>query len=73
MVSASGDEVLGRAVRTLETALEAVRVARRELTLAVVGAYRAGVPVARIAERCGLHPVAVRNLLDAAGEPRTRR
>ncbi len=68
----SEDEALGQAVRTLETAQEAVRMARGELTVAVVDAYQAGVPVVRIAERCGLHPVAVRNLLDAAGEPRTR-
>jgi len=67
------EEAVTLAAAELVRANGAVATARRALTAAVVGAYRAGIPLARIAECSGITPVGLRNLLDAAGEPRRRR
>ncbi|MER6434683.1 hypothetical protein ABT272_45365 [Streptomyces sp900105245] len=61
----SEEDTLETAVATLQAAQEAVHAARRGLTAAIVDAYRAGEPVARIAERTGKSIVEIRNLLAA--------
>ncbi|WP_406410296.1 hypothetical protein [Streptomyces sp. NBC_01614] len=61
----SEEHTLERAARTLRDAQEAVHAARRNLTAAIVTAYRAGEPVARIAERAGKSVTEIRNLLAA--------
>lgn len=70
----AGEEAaLERAVTALARATEAVHTARRDVTVATVAAYRAGMPLARIAEHTGTSPTGVQNLLDATGEPRRRK
>ncbi len=63
------DESLEPAAAALSGAADAVSEARRALTVEVVGAHRAGIPLARIARYSGLHPIALRHILAAAGEP----
>ena len=58
-----------QAAAALEEAADAMNAARQVLNANVVSAYRAGLSVPSIAHHIGLHPIAVRNLLDAAGEP----
>ncbi|MFE0063420.1 hypothetical protein, partial [Streptomyces sp. NPDC059003] len=67
---ASKDNALGMAAAALREAQEAVHSARRQLTAVVVSAYRAGQPVARIAERAGMSAMEVPNLLAATGTSR---
>ncbi|WP_327591747.1 hypothetical protein [Streptomyces chartreusis] len=55
------------AAATVHLAEQAVRAARRQLSMAIVAAYQTGEPVASIAARAGKEPYQVRNLLDAAG------
>ncbi|MEU5547894.1 hypothetical protein AB0G85_37230 [Streptomyces sioyaensis] len=62
----SGETTLETAATALRDAREAVHTARRKLTAAIVSAYRAGEPVARIAQRTGTSVVEIRNLLAAA-------
>ncbi|WP_370252322.1 hypothetical protein [Streptomyces sp. V4I8] len=69
---ASENNDLEMAAVALHEAQTAVHAARRQLTAAVVSAYRAGAPVARIAERAGMNVVEVRNLLAATGASRRR-
>jgi hypothetical protein len=69
----SEEEALQGAVQALNAATEAVRAARREVTAAIVAAYRAGLPLPRIAQLNGTDPVDIRNRLEAVGEPRRRR
>jgi ribosome recycling factor len=64
---------LEQAVAALAQATDSVRTARRGVTTAVVTAYRAGMPLHQIAEHADTTPTALRNLLDAVGEPRHRR
>lgn len=65
--------VLEQAVAALAEATESTQTARRGVTAAVVSAYRAGMPLHQIAEHADTTPLALRNLLDAAGEPRRQR
>ncbi|MFD4977655.1 hypothetical protein [Streptomyces sp. NPDC058424] len=69
---ASEENGLETAAVALREAQTAVHAARRKLTAAVVSAYRAGEPVARIAERAGMNVMEVRNLLAATGTSRRR-
>ncbi|MFD5065704.1 hypothetical protein [Streptomyces sp. NPDC058394] len=69
---ASEENDLEAAAVALSEAQAAVHLARRKLTAAVVSAYRAGEPVARIAERAGMNVMEVRNLLAATGTSRRR-
>ncbi len=64
-------ESLEPAAEALAEAADTVGQARRALTVEVVGAHRAGVPLVRIARYTGLHPIALGHLLAAAGEPFT--
>ncbi|MFD7447222.1 helix-turn-helix domain-containing protein [Streptomyces sp. NPDC059909] len=50
----------------LREAQATVHTARRQLTAAIVAAYRAGESAARIAERTGASVTDIRNLLAAA-------
>lgn len=61
----SEENTLETAVAALHAAQEAVHTARRGLTAAIVNVYRAGEPVARIAERTGMSVIEIRNLLSA--------
>ncbi len=63
------DESPEPAAAALAEAADALSRARRAQTERVVDAYRTGVPLARIARYSGLHPIALRHLLAAAGEP----
>ncbi|MFF3403043.1 hypothetical protein ACFYW6_31650 [Streptomyces sp. NPDC002659] len=65
-----GDNSLEAAAQALAAAQDALHVARRNLSAAVVTAYRAGVSVARIAERTGKDIVDIRNALAATGASR---
>jgi hypothetical protein len=65
------DEVPEPVAAALAEAADAVGEARRALTVEVVGAHRAGIPLSRIARYSGLHPIALGHLLAAAGEPFT--
>uniref|UniRef100_UPI002F919C02 hypothetical protein n=1 Tax=Kitasatospora indigofera TaxID=67307 RepID=UPI002F919C02 len=67
------EEALASAAAELIRANEAAATARRALTVTIVAAYRAGIPLSRIAKHSGIAPIGLRNLLDAAGEPRSRR
>ncbi|MFG2639125.1 hypothetical protein ACGFX8_36585 [Streptomyces sp. NPDC048362] len=67
----TGEEnTLEAAAAVLREAQAAVHTARRNLTAAIVAAYRAGEPAARIAERTGATVTQIRNLLAAAGASR---
>ncbi|MET8214175.1 hypothetical protein ABZT51_52085 [Streptomyces sp. NPDC005373] len=66
----SQENTLETAAAALNDAQEAVHTARRNLTAAIVTAYRAKEPVARIAERTGMNIIEIRNLLAAAGTSR---
>jgi hypothetical protein len=57
------------AAAALEEAADAMNAARQALNAKVVDAHRAGLTLSRIAHHVGLHPIAVRHLLAAAGEP----
>ncbi|WP_030187339.1 MULTISPECIES: hypothetical protein [Streptomyces] len=59
----SQDNALEAAAAALAQAQEAVHAARRNLTAAIVFAYQAGEPVARIAERTNKNVTEIRNLL----------
>ncbi|MGW1617107.1 hypothetical protein ACWCQZ_48765 [Streptomyces sp. NPDC002285] len=59
------ENTLETATAALHAAQEAVHTARRGLTAAIVNAYKAGEPVARIAERTRMSVVEIRNLLAA--------
>ncbi|MFE4578551.1 hypothetical protein [Streptomyces chartreusis] len=61
----SQENTLETAAAALQAAQEAMHVARRGLTAAIVNAYQAGEPVARIAERTGQDTTSIRNLLTA--------
>lgn len=61
------DNSLEAATAALAAAQEALHVARRSLSAAIVAAYRRGEPVARIAERTGKNVIEIRNLLAATG------
>ncbi|MEU5547873.1 hypothetical protein AB0G85_37110 [Streptomyces sioyaensis] len=63
---ANEDNALEAAAAALREAQEAVHTARRKLTAAIVTAYQAGEPAARIAERTGTSVIEIRNLLAAA-------
>ncbi|MFI1184162.1 hypothetical protein ACH4UT_32095 [Streptomyces sp. NPDC020799] len=63
----SEENTLETAAAALREAQEAVHIARRKLTTEIVSAYRAGEPVACIAERTGMSIIEIRNLLAAAG------
>ncbi|MFE6904409.1 hypothetical protein ACFVFJ_47845 [Streptomyces sp. NPDC057717] len=69
---ASEENDLETAAVALCEAQAALHLARRKLTAVVVSAYRAGEPVARIAERADMNVVEVRNLLAATGTSRRR-
>ncbi|MFF7234513.1 hypothetical protein [Streptomyces sioyaensis] len=66
----SEDNALETAAAALREAQAAVHVARQQLTAAVVAAYQAGEPAARIAERTGTSVIEIRNLLAATGTSR---
>ncbi|MBT2401018.1 hypothetical protein [Streptomyces sp. ISL-100] len=61
----SEDNALETAAAALREAQAAVHTARRKLSAAIVTAYRAGEPAARIAERTGTSVTEIRNLLAA--------
>lgn len=61
----SEENTLETAAGALRDAQDAVRTARRNLTAAIVAAYRAGESAARIAERTGKSVTEIRNLLAA--------
>jgi multidrug resistance efflux pump len=65
-----GQDTLEEAAAALREAEQAVRVARRKLSAAVVAAYRSGEPVAQIASRTGKDVYEIRNLLAATGTSR---
>lgn len=67
---ASEENDLETAAVALREAQAAVHLARRKLTAVVVSAYRAGEPVARIAERADMNVMDVRNLLAATDTSR---
>lgn len=69
----SEDMTLEAAAAALREAQEAVHAVRRELTAAIVTAYQAGEPAARIAERTGTSVIEIRNLLAATQTSRSRR
>ncbi|GAA1287427.1 MULTISPECIES: hypothetical protein [Streptomyces] len=69
---ASEENDLETAAVALREAQAAVHAARRKLTAVVVSAYRAGEPVARIAERADMNVMDVRNLLAATDASRRR-
>ncbi|MGW2938498.1 hypothetical protein ACWDA7_43540 [Streptomyces sp. NPDC001156] len=54
------ENTLETVAAALHAAQEAVHTARRGLTAAIVNAYRAGEPVARIAERTGTSVIEIR-------------
>ncbi|MGI5144213.1 hypothetical protein [Streptomyces sp. CA-106110] len=66
----SEENRLETAAAALRDAQEAVHTARRNLTAAIVAAYRAGEPATRIAERTGTSVVDIRNLLAATQSSR---
>ncbi|QCX82865.1 hypothetical protein C9F11_46585 (plasmid) [Streptomyces sp. YIM 121038] len=68
----SGEQGLEAAVEALRAAQDAVVVARRNMTAAIVAAYRGGEPVARIAQRTGSDVTEIRNVLSAAQVTRRR-
>ncbi|MCY0963119.1 hypothetical protein [Streptomyces sp. H27-H5] len=61
------DNSLEAATAALTAAREALHVARRNLSAAIVVAYQCGEPAARIAERTGKDVIEIRNLLAATG------
>lgn len=66
MISMTDEEnALETAVAAVHEAQEAVHAARRNLTAAIVAAYRSGEPAARIAIRTGKDITDIRNLLAA--------
>ena len=65
--SPDGQIALEDAAASVRQAEQVVRAARRQLSAAIVAAYRAGEPVASIAARTGEQPYQIRNLLDVAG------
>ncbi|MFG2260874.1 hypothetical protein [Streptomyces mirabilis] len=69
---ASEENDLQTAAVALREAQAALHLARRKLTAVVVSAYKAGEPVARIAERADMNVMEVRNLLAATGTSRRR-
>ncbi|WP_371666560.1 hypothetical protein OG985_46825 [Streptomyces sp. NBC_00289] len=69
---ASEENTLEAAAQALHDAQEAVHVARRNLTAAIVAAYQSGEPAAQIAMRTGRDVIGIRNLLAAAQATRRR-
>ncbi|MFE0654637.1 hypothetical protein ACFVZH_39660 [Streptomyces sp. NPDC059534] len=65
-MAADDGEVLERAAADVAAVQRALRAARRALSDAVVAARQQGEPEWRVAERSGLDPVTIRNILAAA-------
>ncbi|MFE9139486.1 hypothetical protein [Streptomyces sp. NPDC007355] len=65
-MAADDGEVLERAAAYAAAAQRALRTACRALSDAVVAAWQQGEPEWRVAERSGLDPVTIRNILAAA-------
>ncbi|MEU1409851.1 hypothetical protein ABZ471_48060 [Streptomyces sp. NPDC005728] len=65
-----GQGTLEEATAALRAAEQSVRAARRQLSAAIVAAYRSGEPIAQIASRTGKSVYEIRNLLAATGTSR---